>query len=57
MSDSETSSAIQEEEVTDLGSAVRRVLKNAFAADGVARGLHEGMTCVFLASIVAMQIF
>ena len=43
MSDSEASSAIQEEEVTDLGSAVRRVLKNAFAADGVTRGLHEGM--------------
>lgn len=41
MSDSDASSVVQEEEVTDLGSAVRRVLKNALAADGVARGLHE----------------
>ncbi|CAD7928038.1 unnamed protein product [Amoebophrya sp. A120] len=31
-----------EEEVTDLGSAVRRVCKNALAVDGLARGLHEG---------------
>jgi len=31
----------QEEEITDLSSAIRRVLKNALAVDGVARGLHE----------------
>merc|ERR1719237_1442736 len=31
----------EEEEVTDLMSAVRRVLKNALVADGVIRGLHE----------------
>ena len=43
MSDSEASSIVQEEDVTDLGSAVRCVLKNALAADGVARGLHEGI--------------
>jgi hypothetical protein len=43
MSESEASSAPQvEEDVTDLGSAVRRVLKNALAVDGVVRGLHEG---------------
>jgi len=30
-----------EEEVTDLGSAVRRVCKNALAVDGLSRGLHE----------------
>merc|ERR1719428_1422779 len=30
-----------EEEVTDLMSAVRKVLKNALVVDGVIRGLHE----------------
>ena len=30
-----------EEEVTDLSSAVKRVCKNALAADGLVRGLHE----------------
>merc|ERR1712050_74350 len=31
----------EEEECTDLMSAVRRVLKNALVVDGVIRGLHE----------------
>mmetsp|Transcript_54399 Transcript_54399/g.168789 ORF Transcript_54399/g.168789 Transcript_54399/m.168789 type:complete len:140 (-) Transcript_54399:119-538(-) len=31
----------QEEEVTDLMSAVKRVLKNALCVDGAIRGLHE----------------
>merc|ERR1719218_507045 len=30
-----------EEEITDLMSAVRRVLKNAIVVDGCIRGLHE----------------
>ncbi|KAF4676267.1 endoplasmic reticulum protein 29 [Perkinsus olseni] len=30
-----------EEAVTDLNSAIRRVLKNAIAVDGLLRGLHE----------------
>ncbi|KAF4663192.1 40S ribosomal protein S12 [Perkinsus chesapeaki] len=30
-----------EEAVTDLNSAIRRVLKNAIAVDGLVRGLHE----------------
>ena len=34
-------SVAAEEEVTDLGSAVRRVCKNALAVDGLCRGLHE----------------
>uniref|UniRef100_A0A7S4R7W1 40S ribosomal protein S12 n=1 Tax=Alexandrium monilatum TaxID=311494 RepID=A0A7S4R7W1_9DINO len=33
--------AEEEEEVTDLMSAVRRVLKNALVVDGAIRGLHE----------------
>jgi len=42
MSDSESNvSAVAEEEITDIGSAVRRVCKNAIAADGLIRGLHE----------------
>ena len=43
MSDSEAGSvaAVEVEEVTDLASAVRRVCKNALAADGLSRGLHE----------------
>lgn len=40
-SNSHVSDVVAEEEVTDLGSAIRRVLKNALAVDGVARGLHE----------------
>mmetsp|Transcript_130498 Transcript_130498/g.260398 ORF Transcript_130498/g.260398 Transcript_130498/m.260398 type:complete len:139 (+) Transcript_130498:112-528(+) len=31
----------EEEEVTDLMGAVRKVLKNALVVDGVIRGLHE----------------
>mmetsp|Transcript_18027 Transcript_18027/g.51158 ORF Transcript_18027/g.51158 Transcript_18027/m.51158 type:complete len:141 (-) Transcript_18027:64-486(-) len=31
----------QEEEVTDLMGAVKRVLKNALVVDGAIRGLHE----------------
>mmetsp|Transcript_12557 Transcript_12557/g.40147 ORF Transcript_12557/g.40147 Transcript_12557/m.40147 type:complete len:132 (-) Transcript_12557:88-483(-) len=31
----------QEEEVTDLMGAVKRVLKNALVVDGAVRGLHE----------------
>merc|ERR1712194_214639 len=42
MAESDAGSVVAvEEEVTDLGSAVRRVCKNALAADGLARGLHE----------------
>jgi len=43
MSDSEHGSvaAVEQEEVTDLASAVRRVCKNSLAVDGLARGLHE----------------
>uniref|UniRef100_A0A7S0B618 40S ribosomal protein S12 n=1 Tax=Pyrodinium bahamense TaxID=73915 RepID=A0A7S0B618_9DINO len=32
---------VEEEDVTDLNSAVKRVLKNALVVDGVVRGLHE----------------
>mmetsp|Transcript_20143 Transcript_20143/g.53474 ORF Transcript_20143/g.53474 Transcript_20143/m.53474 type:complete len:139 (-) Transcript_20143:56-472(-) len=32
---------VEEEEVTDLMTAVRKVLKNALVVDGVIRGLHE----------------
>merc|ERR1712061_544991 len=31
----------EEEEGTDLNTAIKRVLKNALVADGVIRGLHE----------------
>merc|ERR1719281_833153 len=42
MADSENGSVVpQEEEVTDLASAVRKVCKNALAVDGLVRGLHE----------------
>jgi len=44
MSNSDTesvASAVAEEEITDIGSAVRRVCKNAVAADGLVRVLHE----------------
>ena len=42
MSDSEAGSVqVVEEEVTDLGSAVRRVCKGAIAVDGLVRGLHQ----------------
>merc|ERR1719158_2215316 len=45
MSDAESvasaAPAAVQEEVTDLGSAVRRVLKSSTAADGMVRGLHE----------------
>merc|ERR1712226_1760969 len=33
--------AEEEEECTDLNSAIKRVLKNALVVDGVIRGLHE----------------
>merc|ERR1711972_1203565 len=39
-------SVVAEEEVTDLGSAVRRVCKNALAADGLVRGLHEAAKAI-----------
>merc|ERR1719382_826925 len=44
MSDSEAGSvaAVEQEEVTDLASAVKKVCKMALAVDGLARGLHEG---------------
>merc|ERR1712190_149519 len=32
---------VEEEEVTDINSAIRRVLKNAIVVDGCIRGLHE----------------
>eukprot|EP00927_Polykrikos_kofoidii_P038168 TRINITY_DN3246_c0_g1_i1.p1 TRINITY_DN3246_c0_g1~~TRINITY_DN3246_c0_g1_i1.p1 ORF type:complete len:158 (-),score=31.77 TRINITY_DN3246_c0_g1_i1:133-546(-) len=32
---------VEEEEVTDLMSAIRNVLKHALVVDGVIRGLHE----------------
>eukprot|EP00420_Gonyaulax_spinifera_P030568 CAMPEP_0197869326 /NCGR_PEP_ID=MMETSP1439-20131203/163_1 /TAXON_ID=66791 /ORGANISM="Gonyaulax spinifera, Strain CCMP409" /LENGTH=140 /DNA_ID=CAMNT_0043488119 /DNA_START=45 /DNA_END=467 /DNA_ORIENTATION=+ len=32
---------VEEEEVTDLMGAVKRVLKNALVVDGAIRGLHE----------------
>jgi len=35
-----------QEEVTDLMSAVRQVLKKALIHDGVARGLHESAKCL-----------
>merc|ERR1712087_569669 len=31
----------EEEECTDLNSAIKRVLKNALVVDGAIRGLHE----------------
>ena len=42
-SDDEQEVAVQEveEEITDLNGAIRRVLKEALAVDGVCRGLHE----------------
>merc|ERR1711972_882334 len=39
-------SVVAEEEVTDLGSAVRRVCKNALAVDGLVRGLHEAAKAI-----------
>mmetsp|Transcript_90013 Transcript_90013/g.254957 ORF Transcript_90013/g.254957 Transcript_90013/m.254957 type:complete len:140 (-) Transcript_90013:69-488(-) len=33
--------AVEEEDVTDLNGAVRRVLKHALFVDGAIRGLHE----------------
>jgi small subunit ribosomal protein S12e len=33
--------AEEDEEVTDLNSAIKKVLKNALVVDGVIRGLHE----------------
>merc|ERR1712078_953590 len=32
---------VEEEEVNDLPTAIRKVLKNAMVADGCIRGLHE----------------
>jgi small subunit ribosomal protein S12e len=32
---------VEEEEITDLFTAVRKVLKNAMYTDGVVRGLHQ----------------
>jgi small subunit ribosomal protein S12e len=40
MSDNEIE-IVQEETVTDLSSAIRKVLKVARGKDGVARGIHE----------------
>jgi len=44
MSDTEEAPPVEvevEEEITDLMTAVKRVLKNAMVNDGVVRGLHE----------------
>uniref|UniRef100_A0A7S4VXR7 40S ribosomal protein S12 n=1 Tax=Alexandrium monilatum TaxID=311494 RepID=A0A7S4VXR7_9DINO len=43
LDEDETIAAVpeQEEEVTDLMGAVKRVLKNALVVDGAIRGLHE----------------
>merc|ERR1712060_571122 len=37
----EAAAPVEEEEVTDLMGAVKKVLKNALVVDGVIRGLHE----------------
>eukprot|EP00927_Polykrikos_kofoidii_P038171 TRINITY_DN3246_c0_g2_i1.p2 TRINITY_DN3246_c0_g2~~TRINITY_DN3246_c0_g2_i1.p2 ORF type:complete len:139 (-),score=26.21 TRINITY_DN3246_c0_g2_i1:300-716(-) len=39
--ETEVRAVVEEEEVTDLLSAVRNVLKHALVVDGVIRGLHE----------------
>ena len=43
MSDTEEAAPVVEveEEITDLSTAVKRLLKNAMVNDGVIRGLHE----------------
>merc|ERR1719512_544553 len=39
--DETVAAPVEEEAVSDLQGAVKRVLKNALVADGVVRGLHE----------------
>ena len=41
VSNEETPVVVEEEEITDLFTAVRKVLKNAMYTDGVVRGLHQ----------------
>ena len=53
--DSNAPSVQAEEEVTDLPSAVRRVCKNALAADGLVRGIHEA--CKVIDSGKAEYVF
>merc|ERR1712146_672498 len=41
LDETEAAPVVEEEEVNDLPTAIRKVLKNAMVADGVIRGLHE----------------